>query len=127
MDCLRPRKSSEVTTSVVSQKFIAEVHDGNAGSLPPSLTLRSTQDQQSALRIAIKISQANRVAANNGQNFVSRAIARLQQDHFGRRASCQAEADKVLVLGQKGESMYLGIFPDEFIGCAPQSNRIDVY
>jgi len=87
---------------------------------------RSTQNQQSSLRIALELREANRIASNDGQNFVSRAIARLQQDHLGRRASCQAEAGEVLVLGQKGESMRLGIFPDECIGRTAKSNRIDV-
>ena len=83
---------------------------------------RSTQNQQSSLRIALELREANRIASNDGQNFVSRAIARLQQDHLGRRASCQAEAGEVLVLGQKGEFMRLCIFPYEPIGRVAKSN-----
>jgi hypothetical protein len=87
----------------------------------------STQDQQSSMRITIEISQANRVPANKGQNLIRGAIACLQQDHLGRHTSRKAKASEVLVLGQKSESMCLRIFPDQFIGCAAQSNRVDVY
>jgi hypothetical protein len=38
-----------------------------------------------------------------------------------------AEAGEILVLGQEGESIHLGILPDEFIGRMAESNRMDVY
>jgi ABC-type glutathione transport system ATPase component len=92
-----------------------------------SRLFRSTQDQQSSLRIAFELGQTNRVPANNGQDLIRGAIACLQQNHLGRRASRKAEAGEVFVLGQKGESMCLRIFPDKSIGHAAKSNRVDVY
>jgi hypothetical protein len=79
------------------------------------------------LRIAFELRQSDCVSANNREYLVRRAIACLQQDHLGRRASGEAEAGKVLVFGEENKSMCLRIFPDESIGRAAKSSRFDVY
>ena len=84
------------------------------------------QYEQAPSGITFEIGEANGVSPDKALDRGSRAVARLQQDHFRRSAPRDTQARKILVFRQEREPVGLRIFPNDCIGGAAQFGGADV-
>ena len=87
---------------------------------------RLLQEKQTVFGVIVEFREANSVRPDDALDLRRGTVACLQQDHFWRRAECEAEVYEVLVLGQERELIRPGIFPYHGIGRTSKPDGSDV-